>query len=126
MSDDPVDPRLAESKDHLAKFLARFCRGRELDRQLVHDVQDIADGYRVAARLDGIDFPEMVVLVMDMQNRVRLVRRDLDRAAIDNLAVELAQSQGAAYDPAEVARAIRRAFPHHRSVTERGNMLKTT
>lgn len=113
--DDKIDPRLAESKDQLAQFLARFCRGRPLDRQLVADAQAMADDWRADARLEGVDFPEMVVLVMDVQRRVRLVRRDLDRAGIDNLAVELAQSQGAAYDPAEVARAVRRAFPHHQS-----------
>jgi hypothetical protein len=119
VSDDAVDPRLSESKDHLAQFLARFCRGRELNQQLIHDVQEIADGFRTAARFDGIDFPEMVVLVMDKQNRVRLVRRDLDANGISNLVVELAQSQGKEYDPAEVARAIRRAFPHHRAADPR-------
>jgi hypothetical protein len=46
MSDDPIDPRLVESKDELAQFLAKFCRRRDLDRQLVHDVQSIADGWR--------------------------------------------------------------------------------
>ncbi len=113
-TDDPVDPCLAASKDELAEKLAAFCRGRDLDRQLVHDAEDLCARHRAAARLAGIDFPEMVLVVMDVQHRLRFVRRDLDAAAVDNLAVELAQSQGAAYDPGEVARALRRAFPHHR------------
>lgn len=116
MSDDEtIDPRLAESKDVLAEKLAAFCRGRPLDRQLLHDAEDLYARHRTTARLDGIDFPQMVLVVMDVQRRLRFVRRDLDARGIDNLIVELAQSQGADYDPAEVARAIRRAFPHHRA-----------
>ena len=112
-----VDPRLASSKEALARKIAEHCRGRALDRQTVHDCEEIARDHRAWARLDGVDFPELVPLVMDVQRRIRMVRRDLDRDAVDNLAVELAMDQRARgyYDPAEVARAVRRAFPHHRA-----------
>jgi len=114
VTDDPADPRLTASKDILAKKLASFCRGRELTRQTMHDAEQIYRDHRASARLMGIDFPEMVLVAMDVQKRLMFVRRDLDRTGIDNLIVELAQSQGEeGYDPHEVARAVRRAFPHH-------------
>lgn len=119
MTEEKIDPRLAASVRLLARRLAKFLVGRELTRQTVHDAEELYRYHRTLARQDGIDFPEMVLVVMDVQNRLRFVRRDLDAGGIDNLAVELAQSQGAAYDPQEVARAIRRAFPHHRAADPR-------
>src|SRR6202171_4595347 len=111
MSDETIDLRLAASVKALARKMAEFCAsGRDLDQQTIHDLEEIYRHYRVQAALDRMPFPEMVLVVMDRQRRVRFVRRDLDKSGIDNLAVELAQSQGEAYDPGEVARAIRRAF----------------
>lgn len=110
-----VEPRLAASVKELARKLAEFCVRRELDTQTVHDATDLCERHRTAARLRGIDFPEMVLVVLDRQKKLRFVRRDLDERGVDNLVVELAQMQGGNYDPAEIARAIRRAFPHHRA-----------
>jgi len=110
-----VEPRLAGSVKELGRKLAEFCAGRDLDRQTVHDATDLVDRHRTVARLRGIDFPEMVLVVLDVQKKLRFVRRDLDAAGIDNLVVELARMQRDDYDPAEIARAIRRAFPHHRT-----------
>lgn len=125
MTEELLDPRLVRSKDLLAEKIAALCVGRELDKQTVHDVEELYRAHRSRARLDGIDFPEMVVVVMDVQRRLRLVRRDLDALGLDNLVVELAQSQGAAYDPTEIARALRRAFPHHRSPDPRDRARAT-
>ncbi len=110
-----VDPRLAASVKKLSINLAELCAGRDLDTQTIHDATDLCERHCTAARLCGIDFPEMVLVVLDVQKKLRFVRRDLDERGIDNLVVELAQAQGNNYDPAEIARAIRRAFPGHRA-----------
>ena len=111
-----VDPRLVESKRQLALKIARHCRGKRLDQHLVHEVTQIYEDHRVAARQDGVDFPELVPLVLDEQRKINLVRRDLDQASIDNLVLEIAQDQlsNDRYSPGEIARAVRRAFPHHK------------
>jgi hypothetical protein len=115
MTEETIDPILAKSIKRLARNAAQYCVGRKFDRQTIQDVEGIYRDHRAAARIAGIDFPEMVLVIMDVSRRLRFVRRNLDDKGIDNLCVELAKAQGIHYDPGEIARGIRRAFPHHRA-----------
>jgi hypothetical protein len=112
MAEEEVDPRLGSAVRSLAQKMASFCTGRPLDQQLVSDVMGIYEDHRTRARLAGIDFPEMVLLILDEQKQLRFVRRNLTPQQIDVLIQDVYTVYKAPAD--EIARAIRRAFPHHR------------
>lgn len=118
---DVGDPRMTASLRELGIKLANHCHGRDLDRQTIRECEEIAADHRTRAKLeDGLDFPELVVVALDQIKKIHLARRDLGQMQIDNLAVDLVtmyRGEGIAAD--EVARAIRRAYPHHRPPTHR-------
>jgi hypothetical protein len=107
-----IDPRLRDSHARLSLKMAMHCEGKPLTRQLVHEVEGIYRDHRVEARMNGIDFPELVLLALDERKILRFYRRDLESGGVDAVAVELVAQDGAS--PAEAARAIRRTWPHHR------------
>ena len=61
---------------------------------------------------DGIDFPHMAVMVLDVHKILRIVRADLDIASIQAWIVNLSQEIPTT-TPDELARAVSGAFPHY-------------
>ena len=100
MSDDH---RLARAVRSLAQKMASFCHGRPLDRQLVSDVMGLYEDHRTRARLEGVDFPEMVLLILDERKQLRFVRRNLTPRQIDVLIQDVYTEYRA--KPDEIARA---------------------
>lgn len=112
MTENETDPRLARAVRVLSQKMASFCQGRPLDQQLISDVMGIYEDHRTRARLAGVDFPELVLVIMDVKKQLRFVRRNLTPRQIDVLIQDLHTVYQS--EPDEIARAIRRAFPHHR------------
>jgi hypothetical protein len=114
---EPLEIRLSGKR--LFMKLDAHARGRDLMRQTVEELQKICDDHTKAAHRNGLrEFPELVVVVMDVQKQIEVVPRDWDIRSIQVFIVNLTKKYKTTTRD-EVARAIARAFPHYVDYVER-------
>lgn len=100
----------------LFDMVRRHCgMRREMSRQLIEEVEQIVRGYTVLARQDGIPFPDLVVVSLEITGGIEVVRRDLDDSSITQLILNIsAKYAHHAVRSTDIAAGIMRAFPHYR------------
>lgn len=96
----------------LAARVATF-NGTAMTPRHVREIMQIVKDHRAYCRLDGLDFPKMVAVVIPEAGTVDLYRADLDDEGIR--AVILRTAHGTpGVTPQMVAEAIMRAWPRYR------------
>lgn len=107
------DARANKSAGELHEKLMTFCRGRLLSTGVYDNIVDIVKDHATRARLDGIKFPDMVVIAMPKCGGVEVVRADLDPKSIQTTIYNLALKYQT--DATDIAFGIRRAFPDYKT-----------
>lgn len=87
---------------------------RVLSKSVIQEFEQIVSDYTSLARKNGIkEFPELVVIVLPDSGGIECVRRDLTNANISVLIKNLTIKYMRTITVQELAKAIKRAFPHY-------------
>ena len=87
--------------------------GNLITQNLVDDITDLLKAHRRECKMRGIDFPEMVCLVVPEVGAIEIIRRDSTREALQIHVVNLTVKYPA-IRPEHIAAALQRAFPDFR------------
>lgn len=89
----------------VTRFLGQPMNGRTLAR-----IDEILDDHRQRCRMQGLDFPEVVAVVMPTVGNIDVVPRDLDLKGIETLILNLVRKYPSVSRD-DLAFGINRAFP---------------
>lgn len=102
--------RLNQSATDLLRKLKLFCTGRLLSNQSLDALDQIAKDHRAWARLHGIPFPRMSIVVIPRLGIIEIWRADLERADLEHHVVRMVRKFPRLLMP-ELADAIARSYP---------------
>ena len=105
---DPHHPDYIEFSARLHRRLALF-QGRDLDDNLLKDMQAAANRLRANSRLA---LPPLVVVLVKACGAIEVVRADMEREAVIKFGAELLKKYGMRHI-ASIEEALRCAFPQH-------------
>lgn len=112
MINDENHPKMVLATEQLFARIKHFT-GRRFANGELHDLQKIVKDHRVACKLNGVNYPELVPMILHKQGGIDLVRKDLEPAGVRAALYNLIQKYPNA-EPDELAHAVRTAFPHYR------------
>ena len=96
----------------LQEILARFM-GKDLTTTTVHSLTEAVKDYGIKMRQSGIDFPEVVLVILPAWGHIGIHRADSDESRIQTIIKNMIHKFPQA-TPREIAEAIRRAWPDYR------------
>ena len=112
MIDDPNDHIMqAASHDLLTRINYLKERRRVIDRALLHEIKEAITDHRTHCRLQGINFPPLVPLLLPRLGRIAMMREDSDPADIRRVVVKLARDNPT-ITAEDIATALKHAFPN--------------
>lgn len=91
-------------------------RGIGLTDAAVYRIKDVIAEHRKEMKLRGIRFPKVVAIVMAKYGAIEIVRRDLDRDALQTIILNITVKYPGV-TPEDIANGIHHAFPNLRSVS---------
>lgn len=110
MRDMTEDEGTIEQKRLTARivlFLGRDMTGRNIEK-----IEEVIKEHRRGCRMRGLNFPELVAIVMPTSGNLEIIPREQDRAGIETLIVNLAR-KWPSVTADELGFAINRAFPEY-------------
>lgn len=107
-----INQRIEESAAVLLQRIGQFVEGRELTNTTIWAVQGIIDSHIATSRMNGLPFPDVVMIILPTPRWIQIVQRDLGPDDIMQLCRNFI-SQFPDLSANEIAFAIRKAFPHY-------------
>jgi hypothetical protein len=117
-----TDEEQTLEQGRLAAKINQFL-GRPMNGRTLQVVDEILVDHRTRCRLRGLDFPEVVAVIMPTAGNIDVVRRDLDRSGIEILIVNLARKYPSVSRD-DLAFGINRAFPGYAKMIDRAEQHK--
>lgn len=102
------DERTLE-QNRLALKIERFL-GQPMNGRMLEKIDGILADHRQRCRMRGLDFPDVVAVVMPTAGNIDVVSRELDQKGIETLIVNLARKYPTVSRD-DLAFGINRAFP---------------
>jgi|GEM_PF-4983687 len=110
-----VDPRLAIVTRLMMDDLQRAILGADLNSHVLEKTREIVAYHSGKAKREGIDFPELAIMVFPKQGGIEIVNRDMDvqgiRITILNLTVKYPK-----ISVAEIVDAVKQIWPNVRTL----------
>lgn len=105
---------LKDAAADLRDIVARTVGHRKIDRAGIDAILYVIKEHKTHCRQQGLDFPDMTIVVLPSVNKVRLHRRDLPRDNIERIVVNLKREFGDLLPMEELAWAVHAAWPDHK------------
>lgn len=96
----------------LGKIINRQVRGRRFDNATLRKVDEVTYNYVAALSKRGINFPQLVAVVIPSKGWIALYRRDLDIGSVRTIARNLAVRFPDLH-PQELAASLKGAWPDY-------------
>lgn len=112
MSDEETQIEQRRLAAKLETFLRQPMNGRTVEK-----IEEMVKDHRNKARLRGLKFPDLAVIVLPTLGNIEVVPRDLTQQDIETLIVNLAR-KWPAVSAAELGFAINRAFPGYAKMVD--------
>lgn len=109
---DPDKPELTKAATGLLARLAELLHGRVLTEERMRAVRRTVKDHATHCRSRGVSFPPLAILAFPVSGHLQLVSAEWDAKSIETNMINLAMAWPDV-KPTEMARAVRRAFPHY-------------
>lgn len=120
-----ADPKLREAELELGKLLSQFM-GAPITETMIAQVEDLIAEFKAHMLFQGVVMPRMRVVAMPLAGFLQIWPAEMEKKDFDIRIVGLVKSlraEGRNFDPEELAKAIRRAYPEYTSSLSRLNVL---
>lgn len=122
MKADPTeDPRVIIAGEELGKLLVAYM-GAPVTEHLVQSIEDVIEEFRSMKRMQGVRMPRLRVVALPQSGYIQVWPADMEQKDFDiriKLMIRALQENGKNYDPEELAKAIRRAYPEYSPSTSK-------
>lgn len=106
------DPRLESARADLAEALGLLVARHGISRALVDEFLSVEPSFRRHVRAQGIDFPQMTLLLLPRFGAAKLFRRDLEGPGIQRVVINLTV-EFPTITAREIAEAVAAAWPEY-------------
>lgn len=109
------DPRVRQAEQELGALLTGFM-GAPVTDSLVAIVEEMLEEFRVTKLLGGVKMPRMRVVALPQAGFIQVWPAEMEHADIQlrlNMLVKSLMKEKRNYDPEELAKAVRRAYPDY-------------
>lgn len=108
-------PGLKAAQEELGSLLTNFM-GAPVTESLVRDIEDLIEEFRSHKLHQGVPMPKMRVVALPQAGFIQIWPTEMEHADIQtrlNMLIKSLKKQRRNYDPEEIAKAIKRAYPEY-------------